>query len=83
MAHCDVIESIMHQSSICANLISPKRSDDRGCIRERDVVIDSGGPQSLRERHTRIIHDTTFAPEIGADVHLKLIKEASAHSGYV
>lgn len=65
------------------NLISFKRGDDRGAICERDVIIDRDRPKSLRERHTGVIYDTTFTTKISADVHLRLVEEASAHSGDV
>lgn len=63
------------------DLISIKRSDDRRAIRERDVIVGRFGPKSLRERNTRVIHDTTFTTEISADVHLRLVEKAGAHSG--
>lgn len=65
------------------DLISAKRGDDRGAICERDVIIDGGRPESLCERNTRVIHDTTFTTEIGADVHLRLVEESNAHPGDV
>ena len=63
-----------------SNLISPKRGDDRRPIRERDVVTRRDGPESLRERHTRVIHDTAFTTEISADVHLRLVEQPRAHA---
>lgn len=77
------VDEEMRPQGKCTDLITPERSDDRRAIRERDVIVDRSGPKSLRERNTRIIHDTTFTTEISADVHLRLVDEASAHSGDV